>query len=129
MSATTVFLGRLLGLYLIAISAGMLANKRRTLATRDEMAERAVDAVFGNGGDGGGPGGHARPRRLERRRPGRRGHPRRMDGAPQGLALLMVPPSAMAKAYEGAGFERYFHAWMGVVFAIGLWMAWEAFGG
>ena len=38
MSATTVFLGRLIGLYLIAISVGMLANRRRTLAAFDEMA-------------------------------------------------------------------------------------------
>ena len=38
MSATTVFLGRLLGLYLVAISLGMLANRHRTLGTLDEMA-------------------------------------------------------------------------------------------
>ena len=38
MSAITIFLGRLLGLYLVAISSGMLANRSRTLATLDEMA-------------------------------------------------------------------------------------------
>jgi hypothetical protein len=36
MSATTVFLGRLLGLYLVVISLGMLANRHRTLGTLDE---------------------------------------------------------------------------------------------
>jgi len=38
MSAVTIYLGRLLGLYLVAISGGTLANRRRTLATLDEMA-------------------------------------------------------------------------------------------
>jgi len=38
MSETTIFLGRLLGLYLMAISLGMLANRRQTLATLNEMA-------------------------------------------------------------------------------------------
>jgi hypothetical protein len=35
----------------------------------------------------------------------------------------------MAKAYMGAGFERYFHAWMGLVLVLGLWMAVDAFEG
>lgn len=34
----TTFLGKLIGLYLIAISAGMIANRGRALATLDEMA-------------------------------------------------------------------------------------------
>ena len=38
MSPTTVFLGKLIGLYLIAISIGMFVSRRRTLATLDEMA-------------------------------------------------------------------------------------------
>ena len=38
MSTTTIFLGRLLGLYLVASSVGMLVNRRRTLDTLDEMA-------------------------------------------------------------------------------------------
>jgi len=46
----------------------------------------------------------------------------------KGLALLVVPPSAMASEYKSAGFERYFHAWMGVVL-LGLWMAVDAFEG
>ena len=45
MSATTIFLGRLLGLYLVAISAGMLAP-RRTLATLDEMARSGPWMLF-----------------------------------------------------------------------------------
>jgi hypothetical protein len=38
LSATTIFLGRPLGLYLAAISGELLANSRRTLATLNEMA-------------------------------------------------------------------------------------------
>lgn len=46
MSATTVFLVRLLGLYLVAISLGMLANRRRTLQTLDEMARSGRWMLF-----------------------------------------------------------------------------------
>jgi hypothetical protein len=46
MSATTVFLGKLVGLYLIAISIGMLAGRRRTLATLDEMARSGPWMLF-----------------------------------------------------------------------------------
>jgi hypothetical protein len=46
MSAITIFLGRLLGLYLVAISGGMLANRRRTLATLDEMARSGPWILF-----------------------------------------------------------------------------------
>jgi hypothetical protein len=54
MSLTTVFLGRLLGLYLIAIAVAMLASRRRRAgdAGRDG-AKWAVDAVLRNGGYGG----------------------------------------------------------------------------
>ena len=46
MSPTTIFLGRLFGLYLVAISVGMLANRRRTLATLDEMARSGPWMLF-----------------------------------------------------------------------------------
>jgi hypothetical protein len=46
MSATTIFLGRLLGLYFVAISIGMFANRRRTLATLDEMARSGPWMLF-----------------------------------------------------------------------------------
>jgi hypothetical protein len=41
-----IFLGRFLGLYLVAISGGMLANRRRTLATLDEMARSGPWMLF-----------------------------------------------------------------------------------
>ena len=46
MSANTIFLGRLLGLYLVALSIGMLASRRRTLATLDEMARSGAWMLF-----------------------------------------------------------------------------------
>ena len=46
MSSTTIFLGRLLGLYLVAISIGMLADRQRTLATLDEMAHSGPWMLF-----------------------------------------------------------------------------------
>jgi hypothetical protein len=45
-STTTVSLGRLLGLYPIAISVGTLVNKRRTLATLHEMARSGLWMLF-----------------------------------------------------------------------------------
>ena len=49
-------------------------------------------------------------------------------GLLKGVALLTVPPSAMASAYKSAGFERYFYAWMGAALALGHWMTVDAFG-
>jgi hypothetical protein len=47
----------------------------------------------------------------------------------KGVALLLVPAERMADAYKGAGFERFFHVWMVVVLALGLWITWAAFTG
>ena len=46
MSTTTVFLGKLIGLYLLAISIGMIADRRRTLVTLDEMARSGPWMLF-----------------------------------------------------------------------------------
>ena len=46
MSSTTILLGRLLGRYLVAVSIGMLVNRRRTLATLDEMARSGPWMLF-----------------------------------------------------------------------------------
>ncbi len=123
MSATTIFLGRLLGLYLVAISVGMLANRRRTLATLDEMARSGPWMLFsGMVATGAGLAVVL-------------GHNVWSGGALpvvvtlfgwaallKGVALLLVPSERMADAYKGIGFERFFFAWMVVVLAIGLWV-------
>ena len=46
---TTIFLRKLIGLYLVAISIGMLANRRRTLAALDEMARSGPWLQFSGG--------------------------------------------------------------------------------
>jgi len=128
MSTTTLFLGKLLGLYFIAISLAMLASKRRTLKTLDDMARSGPWMLFSgmvatavglalvlthHAWTGGGLtiaitlAGWA--------------------ALLKGLALLLVPPDTMAKAYKSMGFERYFHPWLGAVLVLGLWMTFEAF--
>ena len=129
MSATTIFLGRLLGLYLVAISAGVLANRRRTLATLDEMARSGPWMLFS--------GMVATAAGLAVVL----GHNVWSGGALpvvvtlvgwaallKGVALLLVPSERMADAYKGIGFERFFHVWMVGVLAIGLWVTAMAFG-
>ena len=129
MSATTVFLGRLLaGLYLIAISAGMLANRQRTMAALDEMARRGPWMLFS--------GMVATAAGLAVVL----GHQVWSGGALpivvtltgwaallKGVTLPAVPGERIAAAYKGIGFERFFHVWMIVVLALGLWVTTMAF--
>jgi hypothetical protein len=124
----TIFLGKLLGLHLVAISAGMLARKRRTLETLDDMASNGAWMLFS------GMAATAAGLALVL------GHNVWTGGALttvvtlvgwaallKGLSLLMIPTRIMASAYKSMGFERYFYPWMGAVFILGLWMALAAF--
>ena len=128
MSAITIFLGRLLGLYLVAISGGMLANRSRTLATLDEMARSGPWMLFS--GMVATAGGLAVVL----------GHQVRSGGALpvvvtlvgwaallKGVTLLLVPSERIASAYKAIGFERFFHVWMVAVLALGLWVTAMAF--
>ncbi len=128
MSATTVFLGKLLGLYLVAISIGMLANRRRTMTTLDVMAQSGPWMLFsGMVATAAGLavviahnvwGGGSLPVVVT------------LVGWAallKGVALLLVPSERMADAYKGIGFERYFFTWMLVVLTLGLWVTWMAF--
>ena len=45
----------------------------------------------------------------------------------KGIVLLLVPAERVADAYKGIGLARFFHVWMVVVLAIGLWTAAIAF--
>ena len=128
MSATTVFLGRLLGLYLVAISLGMLANRRRTLDALDEMARSGPWMLFSG---------------IVATAAGLAvvlGHQVWSSGALpvvvtltgwaallKGVTLLLVPAERMAHTYRGMGFERFFHAWTVALLAIGLWVTVMAF--
>ena len=128
MSAITIFLGRLLGLYLVAISGGMLANRSRTLATLDEMARSGPWMLFS--GMVATAGGLAVVL----------GHQVRSGGALpvvvtlvgwaallKGVTLLLVPAERIAASYKAIGFERFFHVWMVAVLAVGLWVTAMAF--
>lgn len=130
MTPATLYLGKLFGLYLIAISLGMLANKRRTLATLNEMARSGPWMLFS------GMVATAAGLALVF------AHNVWSGGALtiavtlagwaaliKGLALLAVPPNVMAGGYKSIGFESYFFIWMGVMLAGGLWMSWAALGG
>ena len=123
-----IFLAKLLGLYLIAISVGMLVSKRRTLAALDEMTRSGPWMLFSG---------------LVAAAAGLAivlGHNVWTGGALaivvtlfgwaallKGVSLLLVPPSTMASAYKAAGFERFFHAWMGAVLVLGLLITLDAF--
>jgi len=125
---TTIILGKILGLYLIAISVAMLLSKRRTLDTLDEMASSGPWMLFS------GMVATAVGLAIVL------GHNVWTGGALavavtlvgwaallKGLSLLAVPPEIMANAYKSMGLERYFHLWMGVVLVLGLWIAFMAF--
>lgn len=128
MSADTVFLGKLFGLYLVAISIGMLSNRRRTMAALDEMARNGPWMLFSgmvataaglavvlshnvwNGG--------ALPAVVT------------LVGWAaliKGVILLLIPGERIAIAYKGLGSERVFTAMMMVVLALGVCVTWLAF--
>jgi len=128
MSTTTVLLGRLLGLYLIAIAVAMLVNKQRTLTTLDEMTRSGPWMLFS--GMVATTAGLAIVLAHNVWTGGAVAIVVTLSGWAaliKGLALLLVPPSAMVSAYKALGFERYFYAWMGAVLVLGLWITLDAF--
>src|SRR5690606_30098977 len=123
MSPMTIFLGKLLGLYFIAVSLGMLASRERTLQALDEMARNGPWMLFS--------GMVATATGLSIIL----GHRDWSDGAlavainlavwgalNKGLALLASPNQRMAAAYQAMGLVRFFYAWMGIILALGLGM-------
>ena len=128
MFTTTVFLGKFFGLYLIAISITMFVNKRRTLATLDEMVRSGPGMLFS------GMVATAAGLAIVL------GHNVWSGGVLavvvtlfgwaallKGVSLLLIPPEQMAAVYKGLGFEQLFYVWMGVVLAIGLLITLNAF--
>lgn len=128
MSTITVFLGKLLGLYLIAVSVAMLARKQRMLETLDQMARNGPWMLFS--GMIATTAGLAIVLAHSVWEGGALAVAVTLVGwvaLLKGLALLLVSPDAMAKAYESMGFERHIHLWMGAVLILGLWMTLDAF--
>lgn len=130
MSMITVFLGKLLGLYLIAIAIAMLAGKKNVLTALDEMVASPAWMLFS------GMVATAIGLAIVL------AHQQWTGGALavavtlvgwialiKGLSLLLVPATTMAKAYQRLGLERYFYLWSGLVFILGLWIAGAAFSG
>jgi hypothetical protein len=102
MSTTTIFLGRLLGLYLVAISVGMVATGvgLAVVLGHQVWSGGALQIVVTLVG---------------------------WAALLKGIVLLLVPAEHVADGYKGIGFERFFQVWMVVVLAIGLWTAAVAF--
>jgi len=128
MTSTTIFLGKFLGLYLVAISLGMLIDRRRTLATLDAMARSGPWMMFA--GVVAVAAGLALVIAHNVWSGGALAVAVTLAGWAallKGLALLALPPNAVADAYKAAGFERGFAIWMGAVLVLGLWMTWAAF--
>jgi hypothetical protein len=123
-----IFLAKFLGLYLIAISIGMLVSKRRTRAALDEMTRSGPWMLFS--GMVATAAGMAIVLWHNVWTGGALAIVVTLFGWAallKGVSLLLVPPSTMASAYKAAGFERFFHAWMGAVLAIGLLITLDAF--
>ena len=129
MSATTIYLGKLLGLYMVAIAVGMLVNHRRTMAAIDEMARSGPWMLFS--GMVATAAGLAVVLAHNVWSGGALAIAVTIFGWAallKGLTLLLVPAERMAVLYKGAGFERLFPVWMIVVLALGLGIAAAAFG-
>ena len=130
MSTTTLFLGKLLGLYLVAISLGMLFDRRRALATIDEMSRSGPWMLLS--GMAATAIGLALVLRGRDAASGALSVTVDAAGALallKGLSLLVIPPERIVAGYRRIGFERMFSLWMGVVLALGLAIAALAFTG
>ena len=130
MSTTTLFLGKLLGLYLVAISLGMLFDRRRALATIDEMSRSGPWMLFS--GMAATAIGLALVLRGRDAASGALSVTVDAAGALallKGLSRLVIPPERIVAGYRRIGFERMFSLWMGVVLALGLAIAALAFTG
>ena len=128
MSTVTIFLGKLLGLYLIVVSVAMLASKRRTLETLDEMARNGPWMLFS--GMAATVAGLAIVLTHNVWKGGALTLAVTLVGwvaLLKGISLLLTPPDMMAKVYQSMGFQRYFHLWMSAVLVLGLWVTLKAF--
>ena len=124
----TIYIARLLGLYLVAISAAMLMNRRATLATISEMAKSGPWMLFA------GMMATAAGLALVL------AHNVWSGGALKvavtlagwaallkGLVLLAVPARQVEASCKALGLERYFYIWFGAVFIVGAWLTLTAF--
>ena len=128
MSALTVFLGKLIGVYCLIVALTMIANRRTTVdAVNDLITDPPLVLLSGVIAVAVGLGVVI-------------GHNIWSGGALpvvvtlvgwaaliKGLVLLALPPGQMAKLYEALRYERFYLAYVGVTLALGLYMTIAAF--
>ena len=128
MSALTVFLAKLIGVYCIIVALTMMANKQNTIAAVNTLVlspplllltgvitvALGLGVVIGHNLWSGG----ALPVTVT------------VVGwisLIKGLALLALPPGQMAKVYQALQYERFYLAYVGVTLALGLYLTIAAF--
>ena len=128
MSALTVFLAKLIGVYCIIVALTMTANKQNMIAAVNTLilspplvlltgvitVALGLGVVIGHNLWSGG----ALPVTVT------------VVGwisLIKGLALLALPPGQMAKVYQALQYERFYLAYVGVTLALGLYLTIAAF--
>ena len=129
MSALTVFLGKLIGVYCFIVALTMIANRRTTVdAVNDLIRDPPLVLLSGVIAVAVGLGVVI-------------GHNIWSGGALpvvvtlvgwasliKGIALMALPQGQMAKLYKALRYERFYLAYVGVTLALGLYMTIAAFG-
>jgi hypothetical protein len=128
MSALTVFLGKLIGVYCLIVALTMIANRRTTVdAVNDLIRDPPLVLLSGVIAVAVGLGVVI-------------GHNIWSGGALpvvvtlvgwasviKGIALMALPQGQMAKLYKALRYERFYLAYVGVTLALALYMTIAAF--
>jgi hypothetical protein len=128
MSALTVFLGKLIGVYCLIVALTMIANRRTTVdAVNDLIRDPPLVLLSGVIAVAVGLGVVI-------------GHNIWSGGALpvvvtlvgwasviKGIALMALPQGQMAKLYKALRYERFYLAYVGVTLALGLYLTIAAF--
>jgi len=128
MSALTVFLGKLIGVYCLIVALTMIANRRTTVdAVNDLITDPPLVLLSGVIAVAVGLGVVI-------------GHNIWSGGALpvvvtlvgwasliKGIALMALPQGQMAKLYKVLRYERFYLAYVGVTLALGLYLTIAAF--
>jgi len=128
MSALTVFLGKLIGVYCLIVALTMIANRRTTVdAVNDLITDPPLVLLSGVIAVAVGLGVVI-------------GHNIWSGGALpvvitlvgwasviKGIALMALPQGQMVKLYKALRYERFYLAYVGVTLALGLYMTIAAF--
>lgn len=119
--STTIFLGRLIGLYIVIVSLAMVLNRRQMLAVFAEMtASRPwmlfsgmVASVAGLAIVLGHQVWHGGPLAILVTLAG-------WTALAKGVTLLLLPADRVGSLMTTMGIERHFHLWMGGTLLFGV---------